>query len=312
MKTISLIIPVFNNSNSIKLLFEKLSELANKLKKNLKLNLELVFIDDGSSDDSLMKLISNKRNYNNYFKDIKIIKLTRNFGGVNAVKIGFNHISSDAFSMLACDLQDPPELIYDMARLWKEGSKFIVCERVSRDDPFLKRLLSKIYYLLINIFVFKDYPKGGYDLALMDKIFLPLLQNSAKETFPPILAFWLGIKPEIIKYHRLKRREGKSSWTFLKRINSFFNTMYGFSVTPVRLMTLIGLFISFLSFIYGAFIFYIAMTDNISVPGFSTLAILILFLFGIVILFLGIIGEYVWKILNQINNRPDAVIDEIF
>jgi len=306
LKKISVVIPVFCNESSLSTLFKCLVELEKKLLNELSLELELIFIDDGSLDRSWNILVGLKK----IRKKTKIIQLTRNFGGINAVKIGFSNVSGEAFTMLAADLQDPPELIFTMAKHWKDGEKFIICERESRDDSISKKFFSFLYYKLVRIFLIKNYPIGGFDLALMDKAFLPFLINSSKSSFPPILAFWLGFKPFVIKYKRRKRHSGKSTWSFLKSLNVFFDIFYGFSITPIRIITLLGVLLALLSFIYAAILVYYKISYGISVEGFTTLAVMITFMFGCIILSLGIIGEYVWKILNELNKRPDAVINK--
>ena len=308
MRKISIVIPVFCNEASLPKLFDRLLDLENNIYKDLKLNLELIFIDDGSTDNSWQELIK----FKGIRKKTKIIKLTRNFGGVNTVKIGFQNVTGDAFTMLAADLQDPPELIHKMATKWKKGEMFIVCERDSREDSFFKILFAKIYYMLIRLLVIKDYPKGGFDLALMDKVFLPYLQNSSKNCFPPILAYWMGFKPYTIRYKRQKREFGKSSWTFWRNINTFLDILFGFSNIPLRIISILGLILVLASFIYMIILVYLKIKTDELAPGFSTLAILNLFTLGFTILSIGILGEYIWKILNQIDNKPDAIEKEKF
>lgn len=306
LKKISIVVPVYCNESSLSELFNTLANLEEKLLKKLFLELELIFIDDGSTDSSWKLLSEFKKSR----KKTKIIQLTRNFGGINAVKVGFSNVSGEAFTMLAADLQDPPDLIFTMAKHWKAGEKFIICEREARHDSFFKKFFSFCYYRLVRFFLIKNYPLGGFDLALMDKVFLPFLINSSKSTFPPILAFWLGFKPFVIRYVRRKRHSGQSTWSFSKRLNVFFDIFYGFSITPIRLITILGLLLSLLSFIYAAILVYYKISHGIPVKGFTTLAVMITFLFGFIILSLGIIGEYIWKILNELNKRPDAVINK--
>jgi glycosyltransferase involved in cell wall biosynthesis len=306
-KKISIVIPVYCNQESLKILFERLILLEKNLKSNYKLATEIIFIDDGSYDNSwdVLLLIKNIR------PSTKVIRLTRNFGGVHAVKIGFQNLTGDAFTMLAADLQDPPELILDMANQWLKGNKFVICEREIRNDSFLKILFSNIYYKIIRLLVIKDYPMGGFDMALMDKVFLPYLQKAAKSSFPPILAYWLGFKPFVIKYARGIRMHGKSRWSFKKRLNTFFDVFFGFSINPIRFISIVGTLVSLLSFVYGLFIFFSVFANGIKVPGYTSIMVLISFLLGMIILMLGIIGEYLWRVLDEVNGRPEAVISEI-
>lgn len=307
MKTLSIIVPVYYNDGSLLLLFDKILELENII-LSLEINLELIFVDDGSGDNSLNVLLEIKGKR----PATKIIKLTKNFGVVNATKTALKFVTGDCFTVLAADLQDPPELIVEMVKKWKDGSKFIICERISRDDPLLSRLFSAIYYKILNKLVLKDYPKGGYDMALMDKVFLSPLINSSKSLYTPLLAYWLGYAPEVLHYHRKERKHGKSRWTFAKKFNAFLDVMLGFSVTPIRFISAIGLVVSSFSFLYGAFVVINTLLGNYEVKGFASLVALITFLLGLIIIMLGVIGEYLWRVFAEVNRRPEAVIDEIY
>lgn len=307
MKTLSLIIPVYYNEGSLLLLFDKILEVEIIL-LSLEINLELIYVDDGSGDNSLNILLKIKQKR----PTTKIIKLTRNFGVVNATKTALKFVTGDCFTFLAADLQDPPELIIEMIKKWKSGSKFIICERVSREDPPLSKLFSTVYYKVLNNLVLKDYPKGGFDMALMDRVFLDPLVNSSKSLYIPLLAFWLGYTPEVLHYHRKEREHGKSRWTFAKKINAFLDVMLGFSVTPIRFISAIGLVVSSFSFLYGAFVVINTLLGNYEVKGFASLVALITFLLGLIIIMLGVIGEYLWRVFAEVNRRPEAVIDEIY
>lgn len=307
MKKISIIVPVYFNAESLPVLFEKLTELEAQL-KSIDMDLELIFVDDGSGDSSLMELLHFKKQR----PETIIVKLTRNFGVVHASKCGLNFVTGDCFISLAADLQDPPDLLLQMIDKWKNGSKFTICERISRDDPAITKFYAAIYYWLLNKLVISDYPSGGYDMALMDKSLLTYIVNSSKNLYTPLLAYWLGFKPEVIQYHRLKREYGYSRWTFKKKFKAFLDVMLGFSVTPIRLISALGVVVALLSFSYGTTISINAMLGNMPVRGFAALAALITFLLGLVIIMLGVIGEYLWRIFDEVNKRPEVVIDEVF
>lgn len=307
MKKLSIIIPVYFNEKSLPILYKKIQEIEGQL-NSLKIQIELIFIDDGSGDNSLDELLKIK----NDRPATKIIKLTRNFGAVHASKTGFQFVTGDCFTIMAADLQDPPGLLLEMVKKWLDGSKFIICERISRRDPWHSKLLSSIYYKLLKLFVIKDYPKGGFDIMLMDKALLTHLQQSSKTLYTPLLAYWLGYKPEVIHYHRPERIHGKSGWTFSKKFKAYLDVMLGFSVTPIRFMSAIGAGVASLSFLYGLWIFVNALLGRVDGQGFASLVVLITFLLGLIILMLGIIGEYLWRIFDELNKRPEVVIDEIY
>lgn len=306
-KKLSVVIPVYFNEESLPLLFQKILEIEKLLEKK-KIIIELIFVDDGSEDQSLQELFIIKEKKPN----VKIIKHTRNFGAVVATKTGRKFVTGDCCIVIAADLQDPIELILQMTELWLEGNKYVIAVRETRKDPIFTKLFAYIYYIILKIFVTKDYPKGGFDLALIDKSLLPYFQNSGKNINPSLLGHWLGFKPKIIKYDRMKRDFGESRWTFKKRLNLFLDSILGFSVSPIRIILASGLFVSFFSFIYFLWIIINAYLGNIEVKGFATIVALISFLFGIVISMLGVIGEYIWRIFDELNKKPESVIDEVF
>jgi dolichol-phosphate mannosyltransferase len=164
----------------------------------------------------------------------------------------------------------------------------------------------------LRLFVVKDYPRGGFDLALMDKALLPYLNNSSKNINTPLFAYWLGFKPDVITYVRRERIHGKSRWNFWKRLKLFIDAILGFSIVPIRMISLIGLIVSMLSFGYGTLILINTLIGRSAVPGFATIVALTSFLLGLVIVMLGVIGEYLWRIFDETNKRPDAVIDEVY
>jgi len=304
--TVSVVVPVYFNEQSLPLLFDALLGIEAGLKER-NLGLELIFVDDGSRDGSMAVLRDLKRRR----PATKIVKLTRNFGAVHASKTGMRFVTGDCFLVLAADLQDPPELILEMADLWRQGAKFVICVRQDRQDSALSMLFAKLYYWLIRLFVVSDYPPGGYDPALMSREFLPYMLDSAKNVNTPLFAYWLGFEPVRIYYSRRKRLHGKSRWTFLKRVKFFLDSILGFSIVPIRVMSLFGALVSLASFGYGTVIAINALRGIGSVPGFPTLVVILSFLLGVVIMMLGTIGEYIWRIFDEVSRRPEAVIDEI-
>lgn len=307
MKKLSVVIPVYYNEESLPVLFAELLETEKKL-QNKNVELELIFVDDGSGDNSLLELLKIKQQH----KNTKVIKLTRNFGVAHASKAGIQFVTGDCFLILAADLQDSPSLIIEMVDKWLNGAKFVVCTRSKRNDPIISKIFSYIYYKLVRFFIMKDYPAGGFDMALMDRDLLPYLLDSSKNIYTPILSFWLGFKPEILSYKRQKRIYGKSRWTFLKKMDAIGDSILGFSVVPLRIISLIGLIVAFFSFGYGFWILINAILGRTEVPGFATIVVLISFLMGIIIFILSLIGEYLWRIFIEVNKRPESVIDEIY
>lgn len=306
-RKLSIVVPVYFNEGSLDDLFKELLALRSRLKAK-GVGLELVFVDDGSADTSLLKLLK----FCKARSGVRVVKLTRNFGAVHASKTGFSFVSGDAFMVLAADLQDPPGLVDQMVELWLKGARFVICERISRADPPLTKAFAWCYYFFLRLLVLRDYPRGGYDMALMDKSFLQPLIKSSKSVYTPLLAYWLGYKPEVIHYHRPARVHGMSRWTFGKKVNAFLDVMLGFSITPIRLMSLLGLIIASLSFLYGTSVVVNSLLGKVPVAGFASLASLIAFLMGLVILMLGVIGEYLWRIFDELNRRPETVVEKVY
>jgi polyisoprenyl-phosphate glycosyltransferase len=306
LKTLSVVVPVYFNEGSLLPLYREMQEVEKQL-LDLGVGLELIFVDDGSGDGSFGELVKIKAER----PATRLVKLSRNFGAVHASKTGLQFVTGDCFLVLAADLQDPPALILDMVRRWQAGSKFVTCVRQKRSDPPLTTLFAKVYYRVLRAVVVANYPDGGYDLALMDKVMLPHMQSSGKNINPNVFAFWLGFKPEVIPYERRQRVHGKSRWTFSKKIKFFLDTLLGFSIVPLRLISLTGMIVSAASLAFVCFVVVNGLLGRYDVPGFATLTSIIAFLLGLVICMLGVIGEYVWRIFDEINRRPEAVIEEV-
>lgn len=306
MKTISVVVPVYYNAKSLDPLFQELQKVEASLAER-ECALELIFVDDGSGDDSFDKLLKIKAQR----QATRVVKLARNFGAMESSKLGLRYVNGDAFMWLSADLQDPPEYIPIMVDHWLAGSKFVVYARAARQDPLLTRFFAGFYYWLLEKLVVKGYPRGGYDLALMDKAMLEPIRDSGKNVNYMLLAYWLGFTPHITYYTRVERAYGKSRWRFAKKLKLFADSFLGFSAIPIRLITLVGLVVSLLSFTYGAVILVYALFGVRDVAGFSTLVTLITFLLGLIILMLGIIGEYILRIYDQVSGRPEAVIETV-
>jgi polyisoprenyl-phosphate glycosyltransferase len=303
---LSIIVPVYCNAESLPQLAEELNWLENELGE-LNVALETIFVDDGSDDDSyaVLKALKAKR------QRTKIIKLTRNFGAISATKAGLAFVSGDAMCILAADLQDPLEQVKKMVEVWLSGQKFIISERRTRQDPFSTKFLAGLYYALFRFLVMPDYPRRGFDLMIADKDLIPKLQNIGKYTALELFAFWLGYQPVILQYDRRERRYGRSRWTLRKKIHYAIDNFTGFSIIPLRITSAIGITTALVSFCYGLFMIGSVLLHGSDFPGFPTVATLMAFLCGLILMSLGMIGEYLWRIYDNINGKPDSVIEII-
>lgn len=308
MKKVSIVTPVYYNQDSLWQHVEGISTLRDRLRAELSMDLELIYVNDGSGDQSLTKLKDIKLKYEDW---ITIVSLTKNFGSVHAISAGLNYVTGDCFAIVSADLQDPPELVFDMVSEWIEGSQFVVCARKDRHDPLMTTLFAKVFNFLTRKLIISDYPKGGYDLFLFDKQYLMLIKEKGKNFNLQIFCSWLGVKPKIIYYHRQKREHGKSRWTFRKKIKLMVDSFIGFSTAPIRFISLLGIMTSCVSFFYGLVIFYNALIGHVVVPGYASIVCILSFLLGLVIFMLGVVGEYLARIYDEVNNKPAYVIQEV-
>ncbi|GJM83617.1 putative glycosyltransferase YkcC [Paenibacillus sp. HMSSN-139] len=266
-----------------------------------------VFVDDGSKDNSLQYLMEARETD----PRIKVIKLSRNFGSMAAVQAGLEYANGDCVGIISADLQDPPELFIDMINNWEDGNKVVLATRSDREESFSQKLFSNSYYLMMDRFAIKGYPKGGFDFVLIDKQVVGEL-NKIKEKNTNIMSliFWLGYSQNSVSYVRQKREHGKSRWTLSKKIKLFIDSFVSFSYSPIRFMSMIGVVTALLSFLYGVFVIINALFGYISLQGWTTIIALITFFLGLIMIMLGIIGEYLWRILDESRKRPPYVIDE--
>lgn len=306
-KVFSIIIPVYQNEENIDKTVTSLLTLKGKL-PNYKL--ELIFIDDGSSDNSLELLLKHKKHNKS---NMIVIKLTKNFGQISAIQAGLKIANGDCAGIISADLQDPYELFIEMIKKWEIGLKLIIGERIDREESINQSFVSNLYWRLVNKYAVKGYPLGGYDFCLIDRQVIDDINRiDEKNTHIFVLIFSLGYKYEKIYYKRMKRELGKSQWTLPKKIKLFVDTFVSFSYLPVKGISYIGLAISILSFFYAFFIVMSKFIFGNEYEGWTTIIVLISSFSGLILLTLGIIGEYLWRILDETRKRPYFVIDKIY
>ncbi|MEK3675539.1 glycosyltransferase family 2 protein [Paenibacillus sp. FSL R10-2771] len=302
----SIVIPVYFNELNLPHTIPRLKELQ-KLLPNYEL--EFVFVDDGSGDSSLSVLLEERQ------KDerIKVIKLSRNFGSMSAIQAGLLEATGDCVGIISADLQDPPELFVQMIEKWKNGKKIVLATRSDREESLSQKAFSNGYYFLLEKLALKGYPKGGFDFVLIDRqVVQEITHIKEKNTNVMSLIYWLGYDQELVPYVREQRKLGKSRWTLSKKIKLFVDSFVSFSYTPIRFMSIIGFITALLSFFYGIFVVAGTLFGFIELQGWTTIIALITFLLGIIMIMLGIIGEYMWRILDESRRRPSYIIDEIY
>jgi dolichol-phosphate mannosyltransferase len=306
-KILSIVIPVYYNELNLPDTVPQLLALENELHGY---KLELVFVDDDSKDRSLAILLEYQQRFP---EQVKVVKLTRNFGTMAALQAGLTVASGDCVGVIAADLQDPPELFLEMIRHWEQGVKAVFATRSDREESFLQKSFSNLYYALINRFAVPGYPPGGFDFFLVDRQVIEEVNKiNEKNTNLMTLIFWLGYHAVFIPYVRRKRVKGKSRWTFGKKVKLFVDTFVSFSYFPIRLFSFLGILYAALSFSYGAFIFVAWLTFGIPVQGWVPMMLVLTFTAGLQMTLLGILGEYLWRTLDASRGRPMYVIDTIY
>lgn len=307
MKTFSIIVPIYFNEYNLPSTIPQLLDLAKKMPDY---NLEIILVDDGSGDSSLNILLDFQSRFS---QTIKIVKLSRNFGSMAAIQAGFTIATGDCVGMISADLQDPPELFQEMLEHWEKGSKAIFAVRQDREESVLQKFFSNSYYSLIRKFALTDYPNGGFDFFLVDRqVIREVNRIQEKNTNLMTLIYWLGFKPVMIPYIRRQRTAGVSRWTLAKKIKLFIDTFVAFSYYPIRALSLIGLLVAIGSFLYGIFIFFYWLFLDITVQGYVPIMLVITFTSGIQMTMLGVLGEYLWRTLDEVRRRPPFVIDEVY
>jgi len=243
----SIIIPVYYNERSLRITLDKLKE--NVIDPYGK-TCEIIFVDDGSGDNSLNELLV-LREENPQL--VKIIKLSRNFGQVYARIAGYEYASGKCLIHHTADLQDPPKLICTMLDyFFKENYDIVICNRSSRDEPAFRRFTSKIFYTAIKKLSFSNMPTGGFDFHLIsEKVKNIILKNQEANPFFQGQVLWTGLPTKFIPYKREKRTIGKSRWTLGKKIKLLIDGILGYTFFPLRLMAVVGFVVAFLGFVYA-------------------------------------------------------------
>jgi len=303
---LSLLVPCYNEKDNLDYLFKRLT----KVLEELNIVYEIVCINDGSRDNTLQLLIE----YHNYDNRIKIINLSRNFGKEAAMTAGLHYAQGKAVIPIDADLQDPPELIKEFWLKWLEGYDIVYGVRISRDgESWLKKLTAKYFYRLISKISDTYIPADTGDYRLMDrKVIEALKQIPERNRFMKGLFSWVGYKQTAIYFHRLPRQKGKSSFNYWKLWNFAIDGITSFSSIPLKIWSYFGVFVSFLGIIYGSFLVIKTLIDGVEVPGYASTIVTILFLGGIQLITLGVIGEYIARIYEEVKQRPLYLVQETY
>jgi glycosyltransferase involved in cell wall biosynthesis len=301
---VSVILPCSNEEKNVPLIAERLIPILEKYN-----DYEILFVNDGSRDNTLeeIKKLAQQNTH------IKYISFSRNFMHQNALRAGLKHATGDAVICMDADLQQPPDLIPEMVRLWNEEKYDIVytLRRSTGKESFFKRFTANFFYWLINRVSNIGLENGAADFRLMDRVAVDALNEYGEAyIFYRGIVSSMGFKKIALPYEVAPRIHGKSQYTLKKMINLSLSGITGFSTFPLQLSTFFGILISGLSFLYAAYAVVIRLISGDTVPGWSSLLFGIFFLGGIQLLMIGILGEYVGKIFFEIKKRPNYIIKE--
>jgi len=304
----SIVIPVYQNKGTLSKTFQLIKK--DVIDKNPQYTSEIIFVDDGSTDESLQEII---KLHDEYPELIVVLKLTRNFGTYPAIIAGYQQATGNCVINLSADLQDPPALIHDMLHyFFNENYNIVICNRQSRDDGVYRRITSKLFYGVIRKLCFPNMPVGGFDFSLISNIVKnDILRNLEADIFLQGKILWTGYDIRFIPYKRSKRETGSSQWTFTMKLKWFIDSLMSYSLFPIRAMTIFGIVLVFIGILFAIYVLFERLFTDDYVSGFTTIVMLILSLSGFQILMLGVIGEYVWRTLSQVRNRPKYIIDKI-
>ncbi|MDB5183725.1 MAG: hypothetical protein JWO07_406 [Candidatus Saccharibacteria bacterium] len=304
-KSITVLIPAYNEEPVLPKLYERLSSLANS---ETKYKFEFLFVNDGSNDGTLPLLkelaIEDHR--------ISYVNLSRNFGKEIAMIAGIDHVDSDAMVIIDADLQDPPELIPDMLNLWEDGYDDVYARRTKRlGESWFKRTTSALFYKVLQRSTSIPIQRDTGDFRLLDRRCIDALkQIRERERYTKGFFSWIGYKKKEITYVRDPRAAGVTKWNYFKLFNLAIDGIVSFTTAPLRIASVFGILVSFVAFIY---ILYLLIRPLFGVPtggGYSSLLAVMLFIGGVQLLSLGVIGEYIGRIFNETKQRPLYLVEE--
>lgn len=304
MKDLSIIIPIYNEEGNIQILLDRLSGVVN----SLKLDVEYVFINDGSRDRS-MELIKELANKN---PAVRYIDLSRNFGHQIAVSAGIDKCNSKAAIIIDADLQDPPELIVDLYKKWQEGFEVVYAKRRARKgENFMKKFTARLFYQTLKRITSINIPVDTGDFRIIDrKVVLALREMPEQQKFLRGQISWIGFRQTFVEYDRDPRFAGETGYTYKKMIRFALDGITSFSNFPLKFATIAGFFVSGITFLLSIYALYSRLITKDYVPGWTSLMLAILFIGGVQLISIGIIGEYISRLSTNVRNRPLYLIGD--
>ena len=298
---LTVVVPVFNEEANIQPFYKALAAVVD----NLDMNTEVIFVDDGSIDRTYEEIATIAKQDSR----IKCLRFSRNFGSHAALLAGLHAAEGDAAVTISVDLQDPPELFQELVSRWREGSHVVWAVRESREDPPLKKAFAAVFYTLFRRIALSDYPAKGMDFGLFDRVVLDkLIEMKELNHFLPGTIIWLGYRQAQVSYHRRARRIGSTKWSLGKRVKAAIDAIVSFSYFPIRSISYTGIAISLISFLYASFLILRKVFFGLGGPGWASLMVAVLFLGGVQLVMLGMLGEYIWRGNEQAKGRPPYIV----
>jgi dolichol-phosphate mannosyltransferase len=302
--TVSIVIPLYYAENILSALIDDLENLSHKNQSLF--DTEIIFVDDGSQDRTFDIIRTIKPQH---FK-FQAIRFAKNFKSYIAILAGIQCATGDYITCLPQDLQEPPELVNQLWSKSQEGFDVVWAVRRTRSDPILEQIFSNLFHKLMHR-IWADWPETGADMFMIAKpVAQVILSMQEKNSHITGQILWSGFRQTQIFYNRQQRKLGKSGWSFWKKVELAISVITQFSYLPIRLCTALGIFLASAGFIYGLAIAIGKFTLKISAPGWSALMIVVLILGGFQLIFLGVIGEYLWRIFDEVRNRPAYIVRE--
>ena len=303
---LSIVSPMYNEEVNIDYFFKRLLPILD----SLVLSYEVICINDGSTDETSKKILE----FHKINPRIKLVNLSRNFGKDNALTAGLHYASGRAVVPIDSDLQDPPELIESLLSKWREGYDVVYAVREKRHgETFMKRLTARLFYKFINMFSETPIPHNTGDFRLLDRRVVTVLNQIRERTrFMKGLFAWVGFKQIGIPYDRQPRHLGKTKWHFWKLWNFALDGITLFSTSGLKVWSYVGLFISMGSFLYAGFLIIRTLILGKDVPGYASIMVVILFLGGLQLVSLGILGEYLGRVYAEVKKRPLYIVSDLY
>lgn len=303
LEIVSVVVPVFNNQSTLAETYRQISEVHERSFKDLEL--EVIFVNDGSTDKSWEELLRLKGLHPD---QISLINLSRNFGQAGASLAGFNNARGNAVICVSADLQDPIPLMAKMVAYWKNDTEIVICHREARAEGLASRILSSLAHSIASV-SYAGLPRGGFDYWLMSRKVSELLcSSSERHLFVQGYLSSLGFTKAFIPYTRTKRQAGRSGYTFWRKLEAVIHLL-GDSCVPIRFMSCLGAFISLCGVIYSLLIVHAWLKHKTPFSGWAPLMILSMIMGGTLMIMLGVIGEYIWRIHDNLRNFPRFIIE---